>query len=300
MRVLFLFLIIFTTFPAQAAVEKTDHPLVTAYSGSILKRKDVKDFDEYSAFTGRDNAQDLPTGPSLKGKVTRIMYKNPKDRSILEIFSNYEQALKNSGAIITFQCNQEKAECLKGYAQSKLNAYNGTVAISNTKGRYLFGKLAKEGTTAYIAVAVGQSFTGVDIIEIKEMDTGMVAVNAEALGQGLEQNGYVVVEGIYFDTDKTTVKPESKPALEEVSKLLKSNTALNVFVVGHTDMQGNLAHNMQLSEGRAKTIVNTLVSDYGIAAGRLEGHGVGPLAPQASNKTENGKALNRRVVLVAR
>lgn len=110
----------------------------------------------------------------------------------------------------------------------------------------------------------------------------------------------MIVEGIYFDTDNTALKPESEPALAEVSKLLEARPELNIYFVGHTDMQGSLAHNMALSRGRAEAVVKALIDEYAVAANRLEGHGVGPLAPQASNDSDSGRTKNRRVVLAAR
>ena len=69
---------------------------------------------------------------------------------------------------------------------------------------------------------------------------------------------------------------------------------------GHTDMQGSLSHNMALSAGRANAVVDTLVNEHGISSARLEGRGIGPLAPVASNTQEVGRGKNRRVVLVQR
>lgn len=297
LQVLILFII--ANCGIATAADLTDHPLLSAYQGSDLRSKDVKEFDEYKAFTGL-NEEGEPTGPVLEGKVTRLNYKNPPDRSILEMFRNYEQALNNAGAEILHQCNQKEYECAERYAQSVLNGYNKTSAISNTAGRYIIGKVTNEENTAYISVAVGASFTQIHVIEIKNIDTGMVTINAAVLGEGIDKDGYVIVEGIYFDTDKTTLKPESKPALDEVAKLLKERTDLVLYVVGHTDMQGSLAHNMTLSKGRAQAVVSSLTTDYSISADRLEGHGVGPLAPQSTNLNDTGRAKNRRVVLVAR
>ena len=79
---------------------------------------------------------------------------------------------------------------------------------------------------------------------------------------------------------------------------MKSETALKVFVVGHTDNVGGLEGNMKLSQDRADAVVQALVHDHGIAASRLKSFGAGPYAPVASNDTEDGRAKNRRVELV--
>jgi outer membrane protein OmpA-like peptidoglycan-associated protein len=173
------------------------------------------------------------------------------------------------------------------------------MAFTGKDSHYLAGKLQTANAEAYIAVMVGKQRTQVDIVENKAMDTGMVAVNAEALAAGLARDGKVSIYGIYFDTGKAAVKPESKPTLDEIAKLLQQQPALKIFVVGHTDNAGTLVLNLQLAKDRAASVVQALVADYQIAAARLDPHGVGPLAPAATNATEDGRAKNRRVELVA-
>ncbi len=116
----------------------------------------------------------------------------------------------------------------------------------------------------------------------------------------LDARGYGVVEGIYFDTDKATLKAESASAIGEMAKLLSDRPKLSVYVVGHTDMQGEYAHNRTVSENRANTVVEELATEYEITRERMRGYGVGSLAPQASNSSDAGRAKNRIVVLVAR
>jgi outer membrane protein OmpA-like peptidoglycan-associated protein len=125
-----------------------------------------------------------------------------------------------------------------------------------------------------------------------------VVADAAALKNDLGSSGHVAVYGIYFDTNRSEVKPESEPALAEIAKLLAQDPGLKLKVVGHTDMTGGLAANLELSEARAEAVIQALVARHGVAAARLEGHGVGPLAPVASNDTEEGRARNRRVELV--
>ncbi len=299
MRILSILLMLLIGYqPAQAREALSDHLLVKPYSESTLRRKDVKDFDEYQLITGTDKKEF--SGPTLEGRVTKLLYGNPKGRSLLEMYRNYEQALKSGGAEILFECNQEKYDCVKAYAGPAFQKHSGIHGMSNTRGRFMSAKIEQGDQTAYIAIAVGQTFTDVHVIEIKKMDTGMARIDASALGDGIDKDGYVIVEGIYFDTDKTTLKPESKPALDVVAKLLASRPSMRLYVVGHTDAQGSLVHNMTLSVGRAKAVVASLIRDYGIASDRLDGHGVGPLAPQSSNASDGGRAKNRRVVLVAR
>lgn len=110
--------------------------------------------------------------------------------------------------------------------------------------------------------------------------------------------GHVEVPGIYFDFGKSEVKPESKPALEQVAALLQANPSMRVWVVGHTDSVGSAESNVALSNARAASVIRVLTQQMGIASRRLAPHGAGPYAPVASNKTEEGRAKNRRVELV--
>jgi outer membrane protein OmpA-like peptidoglycan-associated protein len=108
----------------------------------------------------------------------------------------------------------------------------------------------------------------------------------------------VTVERTLFGTAKAVVKPESTPALQEVATLLKADPSLKLWVVGHTDSVGQVDANMALSRARAEAVVAALTTTHGIAAARLKGYGVGPLAPVASNHAGDGRAKNRRAELV--
>lgn len=114
----------------------------------------------------------------------------------------------------------------------------------------------------------------------------------------IKATGHGAVCGIYFDTGKSTLKPESTPALAEVAKLLGADLTFKLWVVGHTDSVGAVDANLKLAQARAEAVVTALTTTHGIGAARLKGYGVGPLAPVATNDTEEGRAKNRRVELV--
>lgn len=283
--------------PGLARAQHDDHPLVSRYAGSVVLDKKFEAFGSYKLVTKLDD-RSQPDGIPLEGKVTRFVYQNPQGRSTLEIFRNYSTALVAAGLEVMFTCAND--ECGLAFARSAWARFNGLFVTADGDPRYLAGSLRTADGTAYVALMVGRIRTQLDIVEIVAMEGGLVVVDADALARGLDRDGRVSVPGIYFDTDKSDVKPESKPALDEVTALLRARPELRVFVVGHTDMTGDLAHNRQLSEARARAVATVLVSQYGIAAARLEGYGVGPLSPAATNTTDAGKTLNRRVELVAR
>jgi OOP family OmpA-OmpF porin len=118
------------------------------------------------------------------------------------------------------------------------------------------------------------------------------------LQSGLASEGRIALYGIYFDTGKSVLKPESNAQLAEMAKLLQSQPALQVYIVGHTDNLGSLESNMGLSQQRAQAVAAALAGPLKIDARRMRASGVASLAPVATNATEEGRARNRRVELV--
>jgi len=108
----------------------------------------------------------------------------------------------------------------------------------------------------------------------------------------------ITLRGIYFDFNKATIKPESYPTLNEAVKILKDNPRLRVRIEGHTDSVGSDEYNLKLSQARADAVKNYLVKQGGIDPGRIESLGKGEKEPIASNDTEDGRALNRRIEFI--
>ncbi|MEW6271187.1 MAG: DUF4892 domain-containing protein [Thermodesulfobacteriota bacterium] len=211
---------------ALAAAQTDDHPLVSRYEGSVLKDAKVEEYGRYALVTGRSDDGKLE-GETVEGKVTRIVYQNPRERSTLEIFRNDEQALEKAGVQKLYACALD--ECGPAYARSAWGRHNGLFTAADGDPRYLAGKLAAGDGTAYVAVMVGRNRTQVDVVEVRAMEENLVVADAAALAQGIEREGRVAVHGVYFDTDEADVKPESKPALDEMAKLLKDRPGLEVF-----------------------------------------------------------------------
>ena len=134
------------------------------------------------------------------------------------------------------------------------------------------------------------------IIESKAM-AQEVEADASALSQSIAATGKVALYGIYFDSGKSIVKPESAPTLDQIAKLLSQEAKIQLYVVGHTDNAGSLDMNLKLSTERAEEVVKALVG-RGVAVSRLRAFGAGPTSPVESNRSEEGRARNRRVELV--
>jgi outer membrane protein OmpA-like peptidoglycan-associated protein/tetratricopeptide (TPR) repeat protein len=112
----------------------------------------------------------------------------------------------------------------------------------------------------------------------------------------IEINASIVLKNIFFDSKKTELKPESIAELNRVVQLLKDNPTIKIEIGGYTDNVGKPADNLLLSNKRSKAVVGYLLSK-GIAANRLTAKGFGETKPIADNKTEAGRAFNRRTEL---
>lgn len=291
---------------AQATEDKNgsmDHPLISRYPGSFISEYQVIEFDEFTLPLGKSNSGTLAKSQKLEGKITHIVYDVPAGRSILEVYRNYESALTKAGFETLFSCVGVQ---ICGDRGPTVVTANGNEDWDWNSGlRILSAKLSRSQGDVYAHLLVGQwanlskgSSANLYIVETKPMEGGLITVNAAALAGDIGRTGHSAVYGIYFDTGKTEVKPESEPALKEIAKLLAENSALKLLVVGHTDNVGALAANMDLSKRRATAVVEALTGKYGAAATRLNAQGAGPLAPVSSNSTEEGRAKNRRVELV--
>jgi len=280
-----------------------DHPLVSRYPGLVISEYSYAEFDEFTLPLGKLKESEPEKSQHLEGKVTRIAYDAPAGRSILEIYRNYESALKKGGFEILWACVNNEG-C--GNGGPKLYTPKGSDDWSWGAGqRYLSAKASRPEGNVYVSLHIGQ-WSNTDrgsalllyVVEVKPMEADLVKVDAAALASDIGRTGHSAVYGIYFDTGKADVKPESDDALKEIAKLLSQNAQLKLLVVGHTDNVGTLASNMDLSKRRADAVVQVLAARHGINAARLTAQGAGPLAPVASNKSEEGRARNRRVELV--
>lgn len=306
-----------------------DHPAVSRFSGAKLVAHGVKVWDEVILPAGRiewgkdaqgNNTPSYDKPVRVEGKDTRIVYAYAADHSALEVSRNYESALSKAGFKTLFQCVAKACggtfdyDMLTGRVDPVFAARNNAniqyrepFNWGGSGVRYtLVSGLSKDGAPLYVAVWVvppEHGYTGgvlVEVVEAKAMESDKVVaeMNAEQMAKTIATDGKVAVYGVYFDTDRSEVKAESKPALAEMAKLLQQNPKLGVYIVGHTDNQGSLAHNIELSQKRAEAVAKALSSEYRIDPARVAARGVASLAPVASNDAEAGRAKNRRVELV--
>jgi outer membrane protein OmpA-like peptidoglycan-associated protein len=322
-RALALTLALFASMASAAAEDiagSADHPLLGRYKNASIVYYKAADFDElvflkaphdYGALLER-NATDDRSGPewlTLQGRATEIRYEVPAGRSSLEVLTNYDLALKAKGFQTVFTC-ADKA-CFKGsmndlyLLEQQLDPTNGLSTAYSGHARYLLAKLDRPEGHVYASVFAGedggQTVVFVRVLEAKSMETDrIVVIKAAEMQSGLEANGRINLYGIQFDFDQATIKGESKPTLDEIAKLLADKPDLKLDIVGHTDGVGTEAYNLDLSNRRAGNVVAALIGTYGIDQARLSSRGAGMSQPIASNDSDDGRAKNRRVELIAK
>jgi OmpA-OmpF porin, OOP family len=301
-----------------------DHPLIPRYDGSVIFGYK---FERYAAAT-------MPLGPAtksleskrgfekvekLEGPRTRILYLAPQQRTSLEVYRNYRNALEKQGFATVYECSGDDCgvqieDAVYFDSKERQITSNQVAEYAFTMGvedpRLWVGKLDRREGPLWVLVFAGYSGNSgdsraggrvsvlVDIVDKGSMEQRMVTVDAKEMETNIGRDGRQVIYGILFDFDKAEIKPESKAQLDQMAALMKANPSLKVYIVGHTDNQGTIEYNLSLSQRRAEAITRALATQYGIPAARMAARGLGPFAPVASNDTEDGRAKNRRVEIV--
>jgi len=265
----------------------------------------------------------------VEGAFTHLLYAIPANRSPLEVLRNYQDDIKSKGGKVLFECKD--AECGSdahgnviggggrvGMAKFLHPSSQSTDAPGTPGYCAMFGSISDmryatlelPGAHAHIAVLAyslprapckpfaDRTYVMVNVVEEKAREEKMVSVKASDMADAITSGGKIALYGIYFESGKADVQPASDATLAEIAKLLKDRPSLNLLVVGHTDNAGPFANNMDLSQRRAAAVVAALTSAHGVKKSRLTPVGVSYAAPVASNKTEQGRAKNRRVELV--
>ncbi|HTY08338.1 MAG TPA: OmpA family protein [Candidatus Edwardsbacteria bacterium] len=244
-----------------------DHPLLSRMPNFHVSEYKEKDFDSYKFLDAGAKAA------VTEGHFYHLQYnldRGAAQPGELKVRRNIQDALKKIGGRVVFDDNFNKVSTIV---------------------------LKRDGKETWVEVRSFNNMYRLTIVERQAMAQEVTA-NAEAMGNDIGAAGHVAVYGIYFDTGKAAIKPESDAALNEVAKMLRNNSGLAVYVVGHTDNTGSFEANITLSQERAEAVVARLSDKFGIGPDRMKARGVASLAPVASNDSEEGRAKNRRVELV--
>jgi outer membrane protein OmpA-like peptidoglycan-associated protein len=257
------------------------------------------------------------------------MYVGSESLSPLTVMRNYQQAFKQLGDMKEiYQCTQ--SSCVKKMGKKFIWRESNLIKnnLGNNKGfifgfgssdrerNYLYAIITTEDALYHVSVSAavmtyaagGNVVTQIsnkpvihlEVVEVSDFKSDLVVIKAQEMTGKISETGRIALYGIQFDTDSDQLKAASSATLKELAKALKSNPSLNIYVAGHTDNQGTLEYNMDLSKRRAIAVVQNLISAHSIKRNRLTPIGVGPASPISSNKTDQGRTLNRRVELVER
>jgi outer membrane protein OmpA-like peptidoglycan-associated protein len=292
------------------------------FEGSSIVLCDQKNFAEYTLPTGKAVSYDFnakratfESSLNLEGRLAQNVYAVPMGPSSAEVFRNYKLDLDAKGFKLLFEARQADTGPYLGSFFENMGPGTQIWGYSPDEARYASAVKEDGAAKTYVSLYVveyrdgyepkfspqkGQVMVRLDALQIGELSDRMTVVSAAEITKNLESNGKVALYGITFDFNKATIKPESRPTLDEIGKFLKDNPTQKIYVIGHTDNVGGFDSNMQLSKARATAVAADLTKTYGIAADRMVASGVGLQAPVAPNTTDEGRAKNRRVELLPR
>ena len=236
-----------------------DHPGVKRYEGSEIIKYQFHQYGDLTVALGKArNSRELEEEMTVEGAVARLTYKIPVGRSSLEVIRNYEQELQADGFTALFaggtgDLGSYFAEAA-GYKEIKWPPNVPALTLNSDSQRYLVMEKTNDKMSFLVTlyavenrfwasdlknVEKGQVLLQVDIVERTEMERNMVTVAAEEMASAIAAAGSIALYGIYFDTDKADLKPESAATIAEIATLLNDNQELNLLVVGHTDNAGS-------------------------------------------------------------
>ncbi len=281
--------------PMQDKEGCQDHPLFNRMPHFDIYSCNTVDFDAVDF--AKPNLKEW-NGPgdyeTIEGKVFSISYKVQEGvtpPSALQIIRNFQNAVKAAGGTVLGEfTNPYAADLAENMQKYMVDSPGGTLYQ-----RYTNLKLTKGESEYWVNVAANADYGDYNLV-IVERKAMAQDVSVNELVDKLNKEGFITLY-VNFDTGKATIKPDSAKTLDQAAEVLKAAPTLQILVGGHTDNVGTPAANQKLSEERAKAVMAALVQ-RGIPAGRLTAQGFGDTQPIADNRTEEGRAKNRRVELV--
>lgn len=242
--------------------------LVSRYPGCGIYECVNKEFDAYNLVINKAGET-----KSLEGEGEHLKLACPAQVSHLQLLRNAEAALKKSGYTIVFSGRHEQHD------HPAVTAQKGAQWIMVQTAQW--NEFPTYEQTAVL---------------VKDMAQQMSA-SARAMSDAIAKSGRLDIYGITFATGQAAITPASDAVLVDLLAVLTANPDWRLRIEGHTDNVGDKAANMKLSAARAAAVAAWL-TDKGVDAGRLEPAGLGDTQPVAENTTDDGRARNRRVVLI--
>jgi OmpA-OmpF porin, OOP family len=291
-----------------------DHPDVPRVAGSYIVYQDQVDFDRVTIPVGPHSRDGFESVEVMEGEVLSLTYVfDDPDVATLRVKRSYMQALEESGFEILYHGSEDELSGGAGrifFRESGLYERGARdccrVANRDRQVRYIAARSGAGDVLAAISVFNARGVEGPAVSKAIVTDRAMDAtmdhrpLTAGEMETGLVQDGRVAVQDILFAVNSAEILPESAQALETIARLMHEQPEMNLLVVGHTDSTGDYDHNLTLSLERAQSVVSWLAGEADVARDRLQAAGAGMMAPVTTNRTEEGRAQNRRVELVER
>ncbi len=314
---------------AQGIEGAAPHPMVPLPPDGYITQDDFTDFAELAFLAsphpgGRD--PEFEKVVEVEGAWRQMVYQvDGLELSLLRLYRGYLAHFESLDFEVVFSGMGEELSSANGqqffsFERSRLMPFGATSGPDSNA--YMLVRSPDEATVIAIAFVVlrGRRAMIINAVEVEEMApldlfapapeaepapepepevvVEMVPQAVDELQAGLLQDGRVIVNAILFEFDSADILPESADALATVAELMAENEELRLLVVGHTDGVGSFDYNLRLSVERAQSVVAWLASRHEIASDRLRSAGAGPMSPVTTNRTESGRAQNRRVELV--
>ncbi len=292
-----------------------DLALVPRYADARLISYDQAADEEATLPEGRFVDFGFSAVRKIEGQVTRIAYAFPQMLSTIEVMNHYREVLKGEGFTVAFDC--AGPEGCGGFSfgetltQTMVEAHSGDegnliIDFLHPVGgdiRYLLATMERPEGKVTLALAVARHIDrqpGLFVEMVQEgPDAGAAPVtSATRIAAALRIQGRIALYSIHFLTDRATMKADSRPVLAQVSSVLHADPAMRLIIVGHSDDAGGIMHGTELSTARAQTVMQALIRNWKVPVEQVTSVGVGPVSPIASNASEAGRALNRRIELV--
>ena len=306
-------LLLLTASAAAGDIEGSgDHPQIPRVAGSSIVFYEHTDFDRLVVPTGRWDGDEIESSETMEGEVIRMSYTFEDDSiSTLRVKRSYLQALEERDFEILYAASGGELSGGEGRtffvhgsdlftrgARDCCRLHTGDRDVRYIAARSADGSVLV-GISAFNARRVGTAVS-LAVVTADEMDDAMEhrPLSADEMEAGLVEQGRIAVQNILFGFDSDEILPESAEALDTIAGLMNDRPDLRLVVVGHTDSIGDFDYNLRLSMDRATAVVDALVNEHGISSERLRPAGAGMIAPATTNRTEAGRAENRRVELV--
>jgi OmpA-OmpF porin, OOP family len=311
---------------AKEGASPKDDPVLGRVPGSAILTAERKDNDtvrvpmERIVFNLQSQKFNAYRTAAARGQGGQVLYALPAGTSLADASHYYEEKIRQANGELLFSGSGDALD--NGNDRFVDQVYRDRIPeriynllLLNRNNAYVAGRFNEGGNEVYAQVYLFENSEGRNARLIHKGRLGALvetvtvppttaeasraaAVTSQQMASEINRTGRIALYGLYFDTNRTDIKPESRPTLEQIADLLKRQPDLKLLVVGHTDNVGDFEPNRDLSQRRAASVVNALVTGFGIAPDRLVPFGVSYACPVASNGTAEGRGQNRRVELV--